>query len=1168
MATTPTFGNVRIETLDNTGFKVKTALNNFPYYSYSFGFLISTVNKDPKFAVNDNVHTPTPEVNTTKYKISYQDSGLETAAPFEGGFYSIGSTTIRNGFPTNFDLGIDLLGLLDKNKTYYIKPYATLLWVDTYYGETQAICIPGEFELKSEVVNVGINDVTLQASLISSNGDGVGERGWLFAHQNIARPLKSLTYAELLTETRTIDPKVGAGISIIKELGLPNSSPIVARYYAVNTSYVPYQVQFAKDIEFNTKPYETIPDVSLWKIGVSENKEAINFRVWSVIYNHGGNTAEVYIKLYNGTETVPNDIPLDAIFLGKQLPYDGGGKTFEYWLSTLGLTTGSYIIAAWVKNSTGVGKKQLRFNIGGEDISPYMFAPMVSLDAFKINDFVGLYAKIVNAGSYLQSYRLELLTPQEELVSLFTFDGLNENGWLEFNKNLENLPASTSYIFRLTLKTDYTEEQGNGDFVVQDTFTTNDIAASATISLTEITEITKSSTKVSAEIITAGGYEITSTGIIYSTSAINSLEDGTAIEGFLGKNFDVTIEGLTENTLYYVRPYVGNIFGNQGTFTTLAALVPSATIVLNPATLVTQNSAKLKALITIKDGFVLEEAGIIYSTIPITQKSDGKQIKWVSGSTIEADIANLSSNTTYHVRGYIGNVLGDEVIFTTTAITKSANITLLSITDIKKTSAFAMAEIKTYGGYVVGSAGIIVHTESIVHIAIGTKYEWTSGNPFAPTFIDLLPNTKYYVRPYLDGVLGNEKDFTTLADENPSVSVKLDPISGITKTTANATAVIKPLGGYAVTSGEIRYSTSPINAKTDGLSGGTWSAGDTITANITGLTANTLYYVRPFVNDVLGIQESFTTIANDSPTPTITLTKTKVQDNKYSMVINPTVTPTSKGVIFSKTTDLAVGKGTMVSFTSNTQEVVFPEAAKFYIKAWMVFNGVTYYSPQTDITVSTVIGPDGFPLNPYLNMEWTIGTQTWIFNGVGWAKKKAASAPELEEIPVADIPVSAAKVFGSEATEVVEFAKKDQYGNSITETYMANNALVNTVDLHSITTAPDLPDEGGLMDYSGWLYYNATDKLIYPAIMYMPGFFMWLENGVDAQEPKTSIIYNFEGMSYIWNGTGMERISINPVFNALLNVNERSYADNIEALAGGLVAGEYYHTSGVVKVVI
>lgn len=37
---------------------------------------------------------------------------------------------------------------------------------------------------------------------------------------------------------------------------------------------------------------------------------------------------------------------------------------------------------------------------------------------------------------------------------------------------------------------------------------------------------------------------------------------------------------------------------------------------------------------------------------------------------------------------------------------------------------------------------------------------------------------------------------------------------------------------------------------------------------------------------------------------------------------------------------------------------------------------------------------------------------------------------------------------------------------------------------------------------------------------------------------------------------------------ALLNVSERSYADNAAALAGGLAVNDFYHTSGVVKIVI
>jgi len=443
---------------------------------------------------------------------------------------------------------------------------------------------------------------------------------------------------------------------------------------------------------------------------------------------------------------------------------------------------------------------------------------------------------------------------------------------------------------------------------------------------------------------------------------------------------------------------VGTTFGNQGTFTTEVALVPTATVVLNPITFITASTAKAKALITRIDGYVVTAAGIIYDRYPITHLSNGITKEWISGDAIDADLTNLSPNTLYYVRPFVDNIFGPEITFTTKAIVPSATIVLNSITEIKKTNAWAMATIAINNGYVITSAGIIYSTSAITALTDGTKKEWVAGNTFAPTLDNLTPGTLYYVRPYLDGVLGNQLTFTTLADDTPSVTVELDPITNITKNTASVTAKIKALGGYAVTTGGIRYSTTAINAITDGSPGGTWTAGDKITAEIASLTAETLYYVRPFVNNVLGLQKTFTTLAAGVTNPAITLTKTKVQENKYTIGIATTSTPESKGIIYSKKTNPIIGNGTLVNYTTNTQDIVFYETTTYYIKAWMIVGGVKYYSAQTEVTITTVLNPSGFPMNPYMGMEWTMGTQTWVWNGEGWAKKAASGAPEQEVV--------------------------------------------------------------------------------------------------------------------------------------------------------------------------
>ncbi len=132
---------------------------------------------------------------------------------------------------------------------------------------------------------------------------------------------------------------------------------------------------------------------------------------------------------------------------------------------------------------------------------------------------------------------------------------------------------------------------------------------------------------------------------------------------------------------------------------------------------------------------------------------------------------------------------------------------------------------------------------------------------------ELSPDTKYYWRIVAKDNHGNSKtgpiwSFTTANSGNPTLPiVTTDSITNINQTTATGGGNVTSDGGATVTSRGVCWSTDTLptisnDHSTDGDGTGNF------TSNITGLTANTPYYVRAYATNIAGTaygnQVSFT----------------------------------------------------------------------------------------------------------------------------------------------------------------------------------------------------------------------------------------------------------------------------------------------------------------------
>lgn len=164
-------------------------------------------------------------------------------------------------------------------------------------------------------------------------------------------------------------------------------------------------------------------------------------------------------------------------------------------------------------------------------------------------------------------------------------------------------------------------------------------------------------------------------GLVYATSAHPTYESSIVIKAGEGDGEKtLTLEGLQEETYYYIRPYVinknGLVYGEELSASTLSNKAVVRTVA---TTQITAHRAFMGGEITdlgLKDADILE-AGICWSTAANPSIEDNKKASTATalGEFEPLELFCLNPSTTYHVRAYVtnsyGTSYGDEVTFKT-----------------------------------------------------------------------------------------------------------------------------------------------------------------------------------------------------------------------------------------------------------------------------------------------------------------------------------------------------------------------------------------------------------------------------------------------------------------------------------------------------------------------
>ena len=195
-------------------------------------------------------------------------------------------------------------------------------------------------------------------------------------------------------------------------------------------------------------------------------------------------------------------------------------------------------------------------------------------------------------------------------------------------------------------------------------------------------------------------------------------------------------------------------------------------------------------------------------------------------------------------------------------------ITTKGANDVTSSTAKVGGVVASNGGASVIDRGVCYSTSLNPTIDDLSIQSGSGLGAFDCTIAGLSENTTYYYNAYAINSVGigygEQKSFTTQGGGGGDLpTVTTNSVSNITETTATSGGNVSTQGSSSVTAKGVCWSTSsnPTTSDphtTDGSGTGSF------TSNITGLTANTLYYVRAYATNSVGIgygnQQTFNTL--------------------------------------------------------------------------------------------------------------------------------------------------------------------------------------------------------------------------------------------------------------------------------------------------------------------
>jgi hypothetical protein len=531
--------------------------------------------------------------------------------------------------------------------------------------------------------------------------------------------------------------------------------------------------------------------------------------------------------------------------------------------------------------------------------------------------------------------------------------------------NITGLASNTTYYIRSYLNLWRTSTSSwITVFGNELTLTTTAPSAPVVATTTAITSITTASANSGGNIISDGGAAITARGLCYGTSPAPTIANNVTVNGTGIGAFTASMSLLSPSTQYYVRAYatnsVGTSYGNEQVFSTCGTPVYSI------------GQSVAGGIVYYVD--CTGTSGLIVSTVDL-----GTNVAWgcsgtltgASGTAIYTGLANTNAIlAACATPGIPARVCAD---YTAGGINipNFTNWYLPSRDELQLLRASGMANPPS-ALYSTWSS-----TEGSATLAAG----WYFNGNYQVSIVKTSAN---------QNVFRAVRKFTVPAFTTPTLSTAA--VTSITGTTATSGGDITTDGGAPVITSGVCWNTAPTptianSFTTDGTTSGVYSS------QLTGLTANTLYYVRAYATNAAGTaygnEISFTTTAPTAPiinTEPISA-QTSTSGTSGGTIVSDGGSPiTVSGICWSTnpsptTADPNTTDGTTTgTFLSDATGLT--AGTLYYIRAYATNAVNTSYGNQISFTPS----PAGFPevtTDPILNLAGSLaeGQGTVVSDG-------------------------------------------------------------------------------------------------------------------------------------------------------------------------------------------
>ena len=745
---------------------------------------------------------------------------------------SVSTKTVQYPAPPGTGVFTSDLKELEPDTKYYFRAYATNEY-GTAYGNLDSLVTAALPKVTTDEI-ISITNISAESggTVVSDGRQFVSSRGICWG--TIENPSISDNY---------IVNGTGIGSYIEKIEGLMGNTTYYVRAYAINSVGVAYG---------ESKSFKTAPPI-LAELTTGS------------AYDIGGTTAwcRGHISKNGGAEIIsrglcwstnPEFDPEKVLNENKAVDDNVGIGGFSCKLTGLTPNT-KYYVRAFATNSVGT-------EYGNRvEFSTFTVPSLITSPVSQITNTTATGGGNISSDGGAIVTRSGICWSTNENPTLndkYTSEGI---GIGSFIHEIKDLMGSTTYYVRAYAINNAGLAYGN-----QVSFVTGPPV------LSTLTTIAARSGESGTTIICGGNVEsnggaiITSTGLCCST--VPGFNPETETEFTIKQNgsgsFTGTITGLTPGTKYYIKAYVENSVGKAYAINEVSVVtfnVPKVKTISPEISSISSIKAICGGDIIDNGGAIVTSSGICWSTIHNPEISGSKNNVGVSLGSFKSTINNLLGSKTYYVRAYainsVGLTYGNEISFTTLPPVL-ATLTTNQISCNSESTAISGGNISSNGGAIVTTRGIYWSTQAgfTPDPSSTNKTEQTGyfPNNYESILKDLVPNTIYYVKAYVENIVGiaygNEVSFRM--PDLPKVTTK--EVYAVQITSAWSGGTVIDDGGAYISSKGIIWSTDPsfkptLNTENKIVSG---SGSGVFSSKMSQLKGNTTYYVRAFATNLAG----------------------------------------------------------------------------------------------------------------------------------------------------------------------------------------------------------------------------------------------------------------------------------------------------------------------------